>query len=271
MINFAPNNNVLLSLLTPNNPTTTAVAAQPQTSSTPQHTLGFPNGNTAASLLPSFSGTPANGSIFAGLMNPAGTNSPFTQQGQTPLAGMNTMPAATAPSGTDALGLAGLDQLLAGANKFASSMPPSLAGASTAGGISPTAPRSAALPTTPQTIALVLPLGYDPKQLQQGQNPTEEAQSSPEDLDLEAKIKKLEAEITEAKGTPSSDSELRIVALEKKLAEAKINKNGSALQARLDYAEEQIRALKKGAPIAKSTATPRPVVAQGTKPTSKTT
>jgi hypothetical protein len=199
---------------------------------------------------------------------------PNTQEGQTSLTGTNPMfaqPATRAPSGNNDLGLAGLEQFLIGVNQYIASKPPSSAGASTAGGISPTLAPRQAVTAAPQGSPMIVLTGDALAKLQEGQNSTGATQSSPEDLDLEAKIEKLEAEITEAKGTPSSDSELKIVALEKKLAEAKINKKGSALQARLDYAEEQIRALKKGAPIAKSTATPRPVVAQGTKPTSKTT
>ncbi len=279
MINFAPApNNALLSLLNSNNPTTTAVAAQPLTPSTPQQTFGFTTGNAAASLLPSFSGAPANGtgsSIFAGLMNPAGTNSRFTQQGQTPLTGMNTMPAATAPSGSDALGLAGLDQLLAGANQYASTMQTSPTGVNTAGIPPANAPRSASFaPLAPQGQGspMIVLTGDALAKLQEGQNPTEARDADPETQEaLNAKIKELEAKITKAKGTPSSDSELRIVALERQLAEARINQNDSALQARLDDAEKQIRALKAKATATTPKRTSRLVVAQAAKPTSKTT
>jgi hypothetical protein len=275
MINFAPNN-ALLSLLTPNNPTTTAVAAQPQTSSTPQHTLGFPNGNTAASLLPSFSGTPANttgSSIFAGLMNPAGTISPFTQQGQTPLAGMNPMPAATAPSGSDALGLAGLDQLLAGANQFASSMPPSLAGAGAAGGISPTLAQRQALAPAPQGSPTIVLTGDALAKLQEGQNPSEAMAENPEtQAALNAKIEALRAKIEEQEGLPKSTEALaKITSLENQLAELQKTKTPTGWQTRVETLEAQIRDLKAKATATTPKPTGRTVVAQGTKPTSKTT
>jgi hypothetical protein len=271
MINFAPNN-ALLSLLTPNNPTTTAVAAQPQTSSTPQHTLGFPTVNAAASLLPSFSGTPANGSIFAGLMNPAGTNSPFTQQGQTPLAGMNTMPAATAPSGSDALGLAGLDQLLAGANKFVSSMPPSLAGASAAGGISPTAPRQAVAPAPQGSPTIVLTPGAL-KELQKGQDSTAGTEENPETQEaLNAKIEALTAEIKGRKGLPGSTEALaKIASLETQLAELKDAQNKTGWQTRVETLEDQIRGLKDKATATTPKPKNSPVVAQQAKSKLKTT
>jgi hypothetical protein len=270
MINFAPNN-ALLSLLTPNNPTTTAVAAQPQTSSTPQHTLGFPNGNTAASLLPSFSGTPANGSIFAGLMNPAGTISPFTQQGQTPLAGMNPMPAATAPSGNDALGLAGLDQLLAGANQFVASMPPSSAGAGAAG-ISPSASRQAVAPA-PQGSPTIVLTGAALKELQEGQVSSAGTEENPETQEaLNAKIEALTAEIKGSKGLPGSTEALaKITSLENQLVELQKTKTATGWQTRVETLEAQIKDLRAKTTDTTPKPTPRPVVAQGTKPTSKTT
>lgn len=272
MINFAPNNNVLLSLLTSNNPTTTAVAAQPQTSSTPQHTLGFPNGNTAASLLPSFSGTPANGSIFADLMNPAGTISPFTQQGQTPLAGMNPMPAATTPSGNDALGLGGLEQFLIGVNQYIASKPPSSAGASTAGGISPTLAPRQAVTAAPQGSPMIVLTAGDLAKLQ-GQNPSEATAADPEtQVELNAKIEALTAKITEQEGLPKSTEALaKITSLENQLAELQKTKTPTGWQTRVETLEAQIRDLKAKATATTPKPTPRPVLAQGTKPTSKTT
>ncbi len=266
MINFAPApNNALLSLLTPNNPTTTAVAAQPQIPSTPQQTLGFATGNAAASPLPTFSGASANGSIFAGLMNPN------TQQGQTPLTGTNPMfaqPATTAPSGSDPLGLNGLRDIEKQATDFLALVPSSSPTVVNTAGIPPTnAPRSASfapLASQGQGSPMIVLTSDALEKLKAGQ-------SSPEDLDLQAKIKDLESQIAKAKNTPSTDTAQKIEALEKQLAEAKSNRNDEALQARLDDAQEQIRALKRGAPIAKSTATPKPVVAQAAKSTSKTT
>ena len=276
MINIAPNNNALLSLFTSNNPTTTAVAAQPQTSSIPQQTFGFTTGNAAANALPSFSGAPANGtgsSIFAGLMNPAGTNSRFTQQGQTPLTGMNNMPAATAPSGSDALGLAGLDQLLAGANQFVSSMPPSLAGASTAGSISPTLAPRQAVAAAPQGSPMIVLTGDTLAKLQAGQISTRAtAENTETQAELNAKIEALTAEIKEEEGLPGSSEALaKIASLETQLAQLQKTNTQTGWETRVKTLEEQIRALKKGPPIAKSTPTPRPVVAQADKPKLKTT
>ena len=272
MINFAPApNNALLSLLTPNNPTTTAVAAQPQIPSTPQQTFGFATGNAAASPLPTFSGASANGSIFAGLMNPN------TQQGQTPLTGTNPMfaqPATTAPSGSDALGLGGLEQFLTGVNQYLASKPPSLAGASTAGGISPTLAPRQAIAAAPQDSPMIVLTGDALAKLQEGQNPTEARDADPEtQVELNAKIEALTAKIKEQKGlSGSTESLAKIALLENQLAELQKTNTQTEWQTRVETLEGQIRALKaKATPIAKSTPRPRPVVAQAAKSTSKTT
>ncbi|MFN9692036.1 MAG: hypothetical protein ACK551_08065 [Vampirovibrionales bacterium] len=273
MINFAPNNNALLSLLTSNNPTTTAVAGQPQTPSIPQQqTFGFPTVNAAANPLPSFSGAAANGtgsSIFAGLMNPN------TQQGQTPLTGTNPMfaqPATTAPSGNDALGLAGLDQLLAGANQFVASMPPSLAGASAAGGISPTAPRQAVAPAPQGSPTIVLTPGAL-KELQEGQNLSEATAENPEtQAALNAKIEALTAEINKQEGLPKSTEALaKIASLETQLAELQDAQNKTGWQTRVETLEDQIRALKDKATATTPKPKTSPVVAQAAKSKLKTT
>ena len=86
-------------------------------------------------------------------------------------------------------------------------------------------------------------------------------------------IDELTAEIEEQEGLSGSTEALaKITLLENQLAELQKTRTPTGWQTRVETLEAQIKALKaKATPIAKSTLTPRPVVAQGTKPTSKTT
>ena len=263
MINIAPNNPTLYNFLNPNNQATTSVNngqtfAQP----TASNQFGIVPPQAFPTMNPQSFSMPANGNMFA------------QQQGQTPFSGTpnafqfaNQAPTATASSGGDPLGMNGLDQLLAGANQFVASMPPSSAGASTTG-IPVNAPqqdlRQATTSQAPQQIAFILPEGFKASDLNNQE--TEEAQGSteetPEIQGLRKSLNGLEEKVSYLKGTNGLDRspemnkkiqefQNKVDALRTKIENLESNQPNNpqtALESKIDELTKKMDDLKKNNP-----------------------
>ena len=246
-------NNALMAYLNPSTANTTLPVTQQTQQLTPTYRTSNLPSFTATN--PSTTGT----SIFANQVPPTGMNLQFAESPVPQNYGV--VPPLSSGSGSGNPELQGLDQLLASANQYVTTIPSSSSSAvASPTAIPTTAPRQASIQQEPPTIVLT---GDALKQLQEGQNRTKETEENPETQEvLIERTMDLENKITEAKRESKTSETLEeIASLEKQLAEVKDPNKQTDWPERLRKLEAEIASLKSSKkPDVAKTNVPKPTV-----------
>lgn len=248
-------NNALMAYLNPSTANTTLPVTQQTQQLTPTYRTSNLPSFTATN--PSTTGT----SIFANQVPPTGMNLQFAESPVPQNYGV--VPPLSSGSGSGNPELQGLDQLLASANQYVTTIPSSSSAVASPTAIPTTAPRQASIPQASPTIVLI-------KQLQEGQNRPEETEETEENPDtpenpetqeaLIARTKDLEDKITKAKlESKTSETLKKIASLEQQLADVKDPNKQADLLGRLRKLEAEIASLKSSKkPDVAKTNVPKP-------------